>query len=175
MDRHEFIKQQFLTLRDEVRETKARIFKIQSLGLVIVPASSFLGKAYDVDILIVTTPLLVIVVGLMFLFEINALMRCGEYIKDRIEPIISDVEGWEEWLQIPEPFDKRRAELYNAVAFLLLFAVYFLASVYLAYSFATTKYSIATGLWLTAGYIAVGIWFFIFLVQNLRLKTSPSS
>lgn len=125
MDKNEFAKQQFITLREEIKETKARIFTIQSLGIIVVPASAFLGKAYNIDILILTTPLLVMVVALMFLFETNSLMRCGIYIKEKIEPLIQDIEGWEEWLQLPGSFDKRKAEIYMSISFLTFRSVFF--------------------------------------------------
>ncbi len=105
-----------------------------------MPASAFLGKAYNIDVLILTTPLLVMVVALMFLFVISALMRCGIYIKERIEPIVNEIEGWEEWLQLPGTVDKRKAEIYMSISFLLLFVVYFLASVYLAFTFSADNY-----------------------------------
>ena len=52
MNKEEFLKHQFLTLREEVKETKARIFKIQTIGLVIAPGSTILGRVYGIDILI---------------------------------------------------------------------------------------------------------------------------
>jgi len=171
MDRNEFVKQQFITLREEVKETKGRIFRIQSLGIVVVPASTFLGKVYNVDILIMTTPLLVMVVALMYLFETSALMRCGIYIKEKIEPLVNEIEGWEEWLQIPSDINKRKAEVYMSISFLLLFVVYFIASVYLAFIFSSTNYS-QTSVYITLSfYVALGVWFIIFLISNALLTT----
>lgn len=171
MDKNEFVKQQFITLRDEVKETKTRIFRIQSLGIIVVPASTFLGKAYNIDILIMTTPLLVMVVALMFLFETSALMRCGIYIKEKIEPLVLEIEGWEEWLQIPSDINKRKAEIYMSISFLLLFVVYFLASVYLAYTFSNTNYNQTSSYIILSVYVSLGVWFVIFLINNILLTT----
>ncbi len=171
MDKSEFAKQQFITLREEIKEGKARIFKIQSLGIIVVPASAFLGKAYNIDILILTTPLLVMVVALMFLFETTALMRCGIYIKENIEPIVNNIEGWEEWLQLPGSIDKRKAELYMYVSFLLLFIVYFLASVFLAFTFSIGNYNLSISYLVLSIYASLGVWFVIFLIKNSLLTT----
>jgi hypothetical protein len=67
MDKQEFLKQQYLTLRDEIKETKDRIFKTMGFGLVVVPGSHFLAEAYKVDTVTLSLPILVVVVALIYL------------------------------------------------------------------------------------------------------------
>jgi hypothetical protein len=81
MDKQEFMKQQYISLREEIKETKARIFKTLGFGLVVVPAANFVATTYQVDVLIMLMPCLIIVVALIYLSENRAKMRCGRYIR----------------------------------------------------------------------------------------------
>jgi hypothetical protein len=175
MDRQEFLKQQYLSLREEIRATKDRIFKTMGFGLIVVPSATFLAKAYDVDTFILSLPVLVVVVALIYLSENNALMRCGRYIKYHIEPAIADVVGWEQWLERIGPWDARSVDKYLSYAFYLLFFVYFAGSVFLAGRFAIEKYGIIPGVILLAVYIAIGVWFVIYLITAIQVSTSTKA
>lgn len=172
MNREEFLKQQFITLREEVKETKSRIFRALGLGLVIVPASNFLAKEYSVDTLILSTPLLTIVVALLFMAETRALMRCGRYIRTKIESEIEDFIGWEEWLEIPSNYDRRDVDKYLSYSFYLLFIVYYCGATFLAFRFSTEKYGIVAASLVSSAYVAIGIWFVIFTIQNIKYSVS---
>ena len=80
MDPNEFLKQQYVTLREEIRETKNRIFQTMGFGLVVIPGSHFLAQSYKIDTVTLSLPVLVLVVALVYLSENNALMRCGRYM-----------------------------------------------------------------------------------------------
>jgi hypothetical protein len=172
VDRQEFLKQQYLTIRDEIKETKARIFKTLGFGLVVVPAAHFLAQSYRIDTIILSIPILVIVVALVYLSENNALMRCGRYIRLHIEPQIDGIIGWETWLETPGYFETRNVDKYLSYCFYLLFFVYFIGSVFLAARFSFEQYGqIVTSL-LLGLYVAIGVWFIIYLIKHIRVSTS---
>jgi hypothetical protein len=171
MEHQEFLKDQYLTLRDEIRDTKNRIFKTMGFGLVVVPGSHFLAQAYKLDTVILSLPILVVVVALIYLSENNALMRCGRFIRHHIEPKMTDIVGWEEWLERKGSWDARSVDKYLSYAFYLLFLVYFAGSVFIAARFAVSTYGVLeTGLLLGA-YVAIGVWFVIYLIRNVRVST----
>ena len=93
MENDKFLIQQYISLREEVKETKARIFKLAGLGIVGMPASYFLAHTYKLEILIISLPILICTILLLFLAENRALMRCGMYIKEHIEPIFQKQEN----------------------------------------------------------------------------------
>lgn len=63
MNRGEFLNEEFKTLREEIRETKSRIFRTIVAGLTVVPAANAIAEQYDVGVLVVSLPILVLVVG----------------------------------------------------------------------------------------------------------------
>ena len=175
MEKSEFLKQQYLSLREEVKETKDRIFKTMGFGLVVVPASHFLSQAYKIDTVTLSLPILVVVVALIYLAENNALMRCGRYLKHHIEPEIREVIGWEEWLETKSSYDTRAVDKYLSYAFYLLFFVYFAGSVFLASRFALETYGMLPTSLLLGGYVAIGIWFVIFLLKSIKISTTTEA
>src|SRR3990170_5614549 len=168
MDRGQFLNQQYLTLREEIRETKDRIFKTMAFGLVVVPGSHFLAEAYKIDTVTLTLPILVIVVALIYLAENNALMRCGRYIKRHIEPEIRDIVGWEQWLETKSSWDARSVDKYLSYAFYLLFFVYFVGSVFMAVRFTFTAYGVLAAGLVSGGYFGVGGGVFFFFLRSIR-------
>ena len=84
MDKFEFVKMEYLTLKEEIKETKNRIFKLAGLGVVGMPAAYFIAKTHKIEALILSLPVLICTLLLLFLSESRALMRCGAYIKESI-------------------------------------------------------------------------------------------
>ncbi len=175
MDPHEFLKLQYATLREEIRETKKRIFQTMSFGLVVVPGSTILAQSYKIDTITLSLPVLVVVVALVYLSENNALMRCGRYIRLVIEPRIEDVVGWEEWLEKKAVWDPRSVDKYLAYAFYLLFLVYFVGSVFIATRFVLSEYGTLPAGVLLGGYVAIGVWFVIYLIRSIRVSTTTDT
>lgn len=178
MDRSEFLKQEYLTLRREIYATKDRIFKIMGFGLVVVPSSHLLAETLEIEMVTYSLPLLVIVVALIFLAENNALMRCGHYIKNSIEKSVQDIVGWENWLESKSAFPTRNVDKYCSWAFYLLFFVYYVGSVFIATKVSLESFkeygTIPTSI-LLGSYIAVGISFGIYLFNNIRASTTAPS
>jgi len=179
VDKATFLKEQYSTLRKEIEQTKSRIFKIVAFGITIVPAAHFVAKDQHLEALNYITPLLVIVVALLYLSENHALMRCGRYIRCEIERHVTaqdkDVIGWETWLEAnKQRYGTRTVDKFVAYCFHILFIVYFAGSVYLAIQQAETKMAVMGMAALLGVYIAVGIWFLIFLWNNIRTATEAT-
>ena len=126
MDRREFLKANFETLRDEIKATKARIFWTVAMGLFGVPILIKLaeGSGKFVSLLV---PYLVLVVIILFLSEQNALMRAGSYIRQVIEPSVGDAVGWEEWLGTRS--ELRLMDKHFFACFTLVFYLYYFMAV----------------------------------------------
>ena len=112
MEKSEFLRYEYLTLREEIKETKARIFKLAGIGIVGMPSAYFFAKAYQLEVLVMSLPILICTVVLLYLSESRALMRCGQYIRTKIEPAIIDTHGicgtgWECWLEEKAKGDRR--------------------------------------------------------------------
>lgn len=172
MDPGEFLKQEYIALREETVETKERIFKTLGFGLVVVPAFEFLAKTYDqaAPEIVLFVPLLVIVVALVYLSENNSLMRSGQYIKERIETTVVGVKGWEHWLEESSNEYARGVDKYLSYAFYMLFFVYYAASVALAGSLIMNYGEVTAGI-LFGAYTAIGLWFVFYLYGSIRLST----
>nr|MBN2276979.1 hypothetical protein [candidate division Zixibacteria bacterium] len=172
MNKEEFQKMEYKTLREEITNTKSRIFKLVGYGIVVVPSAHLLARTYRLDILLISIPILVIVVALFYLAESRALMRCGTYIKFHIESRIDGVVGWEHWLEQPGSTKRRSVDNFVGYSFYLLFLVYYAGSVYLAIQHAMGCYSMICATILLAVYVAIGVWFLIFLISQHRLSTT---
>ncbi len=85
------------------KETKSRIFQLTVIGITGIPTSYFLVSSVKEKVLTASLPILIITFLLLFLAESRALMRCGKYIKNHIETIITqknkEIVGWENWLE----------------------------------------------------------------------------
>jgi len=175
MNKDEFARELFLTLRKEIEEAKARIFKIVTYGIVTVPAAQILAQIQNLSIITLAIPFLVIVIALLFLSENHTVMRCGTYIKDFIEPEVSDFIGWEKWLNDKHESSKRTVDKYLGYCIYLLFFVYYLGSVYLSFNYTMTIFNTIGCAISISIYVAVGIWFLLFLITNIQVTTSTES
>ncbi len=171
MNNQEYLIEEYKSLREEIKETKSRIFKTMAFGLSIVPATNFLAMTYELDIILFTTPILVIVLALLYLSENHGLMRCGRYIYYEIEKKIGEEVGWEHWLERKSHYDPRSVDKLLSISFYLLFFVYFSASVYLAYLRAALLFSLIASALIITFYAAIGIWFLIYLLRTIRVST----
>lgn len=128
MERQEFLLQQFLTLRDEIKSTKQRLFLIVFIGLIAVPLIAYLAQSQATSFGYVAPmlPFLVLVLTVLFFAEQNALMRCGHFIRANIEPQIMNAPGWETWLE-SKP-DLRLMDKYFAGCFMVVFFVFYFLS-----------------------------------------------
>jgi hypothetical protein len=179
MDQAEFLKQQYISLREEVRETKDRIFKTLGFGLIVVPGTHALGDVFHLNTVVLALPILIVVVALIYLSENNALMRCGRYIKNHIEPQIKDVLGWESWLEDKSTsssvkWKTRNVDRNLSYAFFLLYFVYYFGAVFVAADFAAEKYGITWKYVCLIVYLLIGIWFIFYLLRNILISTTDT-
>lgn len=175
-----FLEKQYETLRDEIKETKARVFKILGAGVAVPLITFALLAAVDethiehFKVLFVCAPLLVIAVSFWFFYENNAIFRCGEYIREYIEEYIEPPEqgkpflGWEQWLHNNPRQDALELALH--LRFALIMFVDYIASAYLAY---THAHNLAPFLphWLVTNYIIGGGIVCLYLFLMLRTST----
>src|ERR1043165_6479508 len=95
----EFMKQQFLTLRDEIRESKARIFWLLIIGIVLVMVSGYLAAEHPNAFANAAIPFLLLGLMLSFISEQNNIPRAGRYVREAVEPHSESLVGWERWLE----------------------------------------------------------------------------
>ncbi len=174
VNRTEFEIEQYRTLREEIRETKARIFYISAAALFVVPGGQYIARTMDAPLVVAVLPLLVLCIAFLYLSENHSLMRCGRYIRLQIEAPIPDFMGWEEWLESPDGCEPRKVDSYVNYSFLLLFTVYYVASSLAAVRSAAQTpepwvYSAAIG-----GYSAIGAFFALFLLRTVKSATTTA-
>jgi len=183
MDKQEFMKQQYISLREEVKETKARIFKTLGFGLIVVPAANFLANSYEVGVLIVLMPLLPVVVAFIYLSENRAKVRCGRYIRLHIEEKVEGIKpGWETCLEDPDRYDRRNygeydtrcVDKYLDWSCYALFFIYFASSVCLGAQFLWKSHE--NGMFFASVfvcfYMCVFIFFLYFLITHIEFSTA---
>ena len=178
MDKQEFLKEQFVTLRQEIKATKARLFWIVLAGLFGVPVLSHL--AADADALVwLLIPYLVLVLIVMFLNEQNTMMRAGQYIREQVERNIDYSPGWEAWIE--SRAELRLMDRHYFACFIIIFFVYYFASIGMAmhrflghgandqfgqYGYLTIGAAVTYGIG--------GIWVLSILVHHWRSSVSTS-
>lgn len=168
MTRPEFNKLQYDTLREEIRESKARMHRTLLYGLSVAPAASTLAQVMKIDVLILLVPLFVLTIGLLYLSDSYSVMRCGTFIKNHLEASIPGGKGWEQWLYGDGRLHQRSVDIFLLGGFYVLFVVYYVAATYMAIVFAGEKYGGGTRTLLTGGYGLIGAAFVVFLVINFR-------
>ncbi len=179
MNREEFVLHEYVSIREEIRDTKARIFKLAGFGIVAMPTANYLAHTYDIRVITLSLPILICTIVILFLAESRALMRCGKYIREIIEPMMADDDGhvgvgWETWLQRKEKGepDRRLVDKLVAFFFYILFLFYYSAAVYLAAGSANCSYGMP-GLSICLGfYIGIGLIFIVALITNLKYSSS---
>ena len=170
MEGQEFLKQQYISLREEIKETKTRIFKIAGFGIFVVPAAQYIAKAYQLDIIFIALPLLVIMVALLYLSENHALMRCGYYIKEHIEPKM--IIGWEAWLAEKGRYDRRSVDKYLSYSFCLLFLIYYSGALYAVGRYALHEFGATAMLAMVGSYVVIGVTFIIYFYIHMKTCTT---
>jgi uncharacterized membrane protein YfcA len=123
-DEHDFMKQQFLTLRAEISESKSRIFWLLILGVVLVMTAGFLAAEYPSAFANAAIPFLILALMLTFISEQNNISRAGRYLREVVEPNLPDLTCWENWL---ESNHHRFREVDSAfvIGFSLFFLIFF--------------------------------------------------
>ncbi|HRX83884.1 MAG TPA: hypothetical protein P5572_02570 [Phycisphaerae bacterium] len=129
MNVYRFHRDEFLTLREEIKASRSRLFWIVTMGLFGVPVLSYL--AYDAARLVwLLVPYSVLLLIVMFVLEQSNMMRAGRYIRERVEQGVFKVEGWEAWLE--SSMRTRLIEKQFVACFVVIFFVYYVITIAMA-------------------------------------------
>jgi quinol-cytochrome oxidoreductase complex cytochrome b subunit len=123
MSSDEFMKQQFLTLRDEIRESKARIFWLLIMGIVLVILSGYLAAEHPAAFTNAAIPFILLGLMLAYVSEQNNIARAGRYLRETVEPHVENVVGWEHWLESKPQL--REVDHFFVLGFSILFLIFF--------------------------------------------------
>ena len=119
----EFMKQQFLTLREEIRDSKARIFWLLIIGMFLVMAAGYLAAEHPSAFANAAIPFLLLGLMLSFVSEQNNIARAGRYLREMVETRIDNVVGWEHWLETKPRL--REVDHSFVLGFSVLFLIFF--------------------------------------------------
>lgn len=123
MSNEEFTKHQYLALKDEIRDSKTRIFWLMIIAIALVMLSGYLAAEYPSAFANAATPFLLIALMLSFTAEQNNISRAGRYVREVVEPANQEVPGWEHWLEIRK--EVREVDHCFVVGFTVLFLAFF--------------------------------------------------
>lgn len=169
MSVEEFMKQQYITLRDEIRASKGRIFLIMILGTLFIPAAGYAAIATSAVFAAASMPFVVLVLMLAFVMEQNSIIRAGTYLKNHVEPHIEGLTTWEHWLESNNAL--RDTDRYFFGSFLLVFFLFYAVGSGSAIE-AMMKDWPQHVYYVGATYVIGGIWFVIVLMRHWHACTS---
>ncbi len=178
MEKLDLVREQYRALRTEVDLIKGRLFITVCLGLVIVPVLTYLAELPDTRFVGPLLPFVILVLTMLFLAEEQALMRCGRYIRERLEPLIEAGAGWEAWLESQPELRAMDKCLFGA--FVITFFVFYFMSVGMAIEALWTSDTggMSGEYKAVAGSVVYGIgavWMIITLLHHWRSCTATSS
>lgn len=171
----QFLRCEYLALREEIKEAKSRIFKLAVLGIIGVPSVYAIATDRNFSILVVSLPPIVCAVVFLYLSESLTVMRAGAYIKEAIEPNIKDEKGdvfvgWEHWLENTP--GRRSVDKLVGWFFYALYGLYYGVTSYLALELAKTRWPTHGYPLLVIVYSAGAIVFLTFILQFSRYTFS---
>ncbi|MBB6430665.1 hypothetical protein [Algisphaera agarilytica] len=87
----------FDTLRNEILQVKSRLTRLIVVGLVGVPILTYFALTDEstIPLTLFVSPLVLLLLVVLYFSEQASMMRAGTYIYDRIE---TTGEGWEHWV-----------------------------------------------------------------------------
>lgn len=179
MDKSEFLKEQFLMLRREIESRQLRLFWTVVIGLLGMPTLTYLAK--DADTLAwLAIPFLMLVVIVLFLAEQNAMMRCGRFIREKVEGSPDLAPGWESWLESRREY--RLMERNFVGCFIVIFFLYYFLAIgmalYRLWAEVSADPSGQFRYWLYGALVAYAIgafWAVLNLVHHWRFSVGTSA
>lgn len=174
----QFLRCEYLALREEIKDAKSRIFKLAVLGIIGVPSVYAIATDRNFSILVVSLPPIVCAVIFLYLSESLTVMRAGAYIKGEIEPNIKDENGnvfvgWEHWLE--NASNRRAVDKLVGWFFYALYGLYYGVTSYLALELAKTRWPARGYPLLIIVYFAGAIIFLILILRFFRYTFSTKS
>jgi hypothetical protein len=126
MNTDDFSKQQYITLRAEISESKARVFWLLIVGMLLVLASGYLAATHPSAFTNAAIPFLLLALMLSFIAEESNVSRAGRYLREVVEPNIKDMTCWEHWLESQTQY--REVDRSFVVGFSFIFLTFFVTS-----------------------------------------------
>jgi uncharacterized membrane protein YfcA len=126
MNTNEFLRDQYLALRDEIRESKAHIFWLLVAGMVLVLVAGYMAAEHPSAFANAAIPFLLLALMLAYISEQNNIARAGRYLREIVEPRIQDLTCWEHWLESKHQF--REVDHAFVIGFSMIFLVFFAIS-----------------------------------------------
>ena len=180
-----FMELQYLSLREEIKENKSRKFKMLLSALLFFPTMhTVLLKYQKASILMMIIPFFVIAFVMLYVKQLNSIMRCGSYIRFYIENKINENNcafiGWEKWLEEQGAFHRKTVDSLSKFCIFILFLIYYIFSICLAsfyiYKLKFVKgkiYIIISNFWFLCFffYIIIGVVFCFFIFESYRVST----
>jgi hypothetical protein len=129
IDFGEQVKLEYDTLRKEIEAAKVWEVRLLVGGLIGFPAAFEFARKTDDNsnfyLVVCFLPLGILVLSFLVAFVRRSAMRCGQYIREVLEPHFPLV-GWESWLG--EKKIRRWSERLLAGAFLMLVSIYYIVA-----------------------------------------------
>jgi hypothetical protein len=177
MEKSKFMELQYLTLRKEIEDSLARAFQIMIGSATLIPLLVGIIGHYAATPILMTLPLMVVVSVLLYLNQWNSIMRCGRYIRMKIEPEIVGTDGWEGWLELNIDTEmgrvhNRLVDTYLQFAFYLLTTAYYFATSYIGFAYASRSYGPVVEWVVLSVYALVGIGIGIIVFFRLPTHTT---
>ncbi|HEX3601390.1 MAG TPA: hypothetical protein VHU84_14660 [Lacipirellulaceae bacterium] len=119
----DFVMQEYLSLREEIRDCKARIFWLLLIGMFLVMVAGFLAAEYPAALANAAIPFLLLGLMLSFVSEQNNIARAGRYLRETVEPRVENLVGWEHWLESKPRL--REVDHYFVLGFSVLYLIFF--------------------------------------------------
>ena len=126
MNTDEFMRNQYQSLRDEIRESKAHIFWLLIVGMLLVMAAGYLAAEHPSAFANAAIPILLLALLLAFISEQNNIARAGRYLREVVEPRIQDLTCWEHWLE--SKHELREVDHAFVIGFNVIFMTFFAIS-----------------------------------------------
>ncbi len=176
MSTDEFMKQQYLTLRAEISESKSRIFWLVIIGIALVLVSGYLAAEHPSAFANAAIPFLLLGLMMSFIAEDNNIARAGRYLREHVEPEIKDLTCWEHWLERHPEF--REVDHSFVIGFSMLFFCFFAISTSLTLVYLDRQmYSMLTVGSAGVAYVLAAFCVLVVFVRHLRAgnpKQNPS-
>ena len=175
MSAEEFMKSQYLTLREEIRESKARVFRLVVIATILMPAAGLVGYTHGAYFTTAAIPFLVLVLMAAYVGEQNSIIRAGRYVREHIEPTVEGVTGWERWLESNKRF--READRVFFSVFIVVFFLFYIAATWIAIE-TLLKQGFGNNelyFWYAlGGYALGGLWFLVILLRHWHSCTTTN-
>lgn len=120
----EFSKQQYISLRAEISESKARVFWLLLVGMLLVLIAGYFAAAYPAAFANASIPFLLLALMLSFIAEESNISRAGRYLREVVEPKLREATGWEHWLE-SQGERYRQVDRAFVVGFSMIFLTFF--------------------------------------------------